>query len=171
MVMIWKTIEESVAASVYKRYNIFFDSLINRKSLLVVGLNALTFENAAAAGQRLCRRRSAGALSNRRLHDDRTIDHQSPFAGRHLLSPRYVIFFFILAYRYNDGYTWDDIPAGASGDCNAAACLSALGHRNNGSLSTARLGRYCQCQCPIERPIYREDLKQCVSTIDGIYIQ
>ncbi|XP_045025719.1 uncharacterized protein LOC116915350 isoform X1 [Daphnia magna] len=55
---------------------------------------------------------------------------------------------------------------GASGECNASACLSALGQRNNGSLSAARLGRHCQCQCPIDRPIYREDLKQCVSTID-----
>ncbi|EFX76342.1 hypothetical protein DAPPUDRAFT_306244 [Daphnia pulex] len=55
---------------------------------------------------------------------------------------------------------------GAAGECNAAACLSALGQRNNGSLSAARLGRHCQCQCPMDRPIYREDLKQCVSTID-----
>lgn len=60
------------------------------------------------------------------------------------------------------------IDTGASGECNAAACLSALGQRNNGSLSAARLGRHCQCQCPMDRPIYREDLKQCVSTIDGI---
>jgi hypothetical protein len=70
-------------------------------------------------------------------------------------------------YSEDDGSFVTHRCTGAAGECNAAACLSALGQRNNGSLSAARLGRHCQCQCPMDRPIYREDLKQCVSTIDG----
>ena len=119
------------------------------------------------AAQRL-RRRSVGALSNRRRHDDRTVDHQSALARRYLLSPRFIIFFFSRGYTQKDDCSLH-IDTGASGECNAAACLSALGQRNNGSLAAARLGRHCQCQCPMDRPIYREDLKQCVSTIDGMF--
>lgn len=105
-------------------------------------------------------------------------DHRPSIVTRKAISsptkvPILSIFFFTLHNLFprlgkqNDGSL--HIDTGASSECNAAACLSALGQRNNGSLSAARLGRQCQCQCPIDRPIYREDLKLCVSTIDGNY--
>lgn len=55
----------------------------------------------------------------------------------------------------------------SSGDCSPAAC-SSTPLSPAAANWTARLTRSCQCQCPTERPVYREDYRQCVNTIEGI---